>query len=199
MIKALAFDYGGVVGPNSNPAIFRVVGKEFGLDYGEIEEAYERLGRKALKGAVPVNLLWKSITEELGVEEPSRFRKAWLDTYEESIVPDRSVVSLIRGLRKEGYKVAMISNNSAIYRGADRKRKSVRREFDLTLYSYDVGAAKPERRIYKALLKRLGVRADECVILDDLPKYLVRPGRMGFKTVLFLSPAQAREDVYSLL
>ena len=54
---------------------------------------------------------------------------------------------------------------------------------------------KPQREIYQLLLDRYGLKAQECVFLDDTEKNLPTAEELGIRTVLF----QDREQAVSAL
>jgi FMN phosphatase YigB (HAD superfamily) len=58
-----------------------------------------------------------------------------------------------------------------------------------------VGICKPEPAIYHLLLQRTGLRASDCLFIDDSPANTAGAARLGFQTHLFTSPAELRFDL----
>lgn len=54
--------------------------------------------------------------------------------------------------------------------------------FDKLYLSCEMGLTKPSEAIFEALLSNAGLRAEECLFLDDGPKNIETANRMGFQT-----------------
>lgn len=70
-------------------------------------------------------------------------------------------------LKSEGYKLALCSNS--IRRSVDlmMELSNLSRYFDATLSNEDVTHPKPDPQIYQLAMKKLGVSADQCLIVED--------------------------------
>ncbi|KAM9625573.1 acyl-CoA dehydrogenase family member 10 isoform 9-T9 [Morphnus guianensis] len=85
-------------------------------------------------------------------------------------------------IRAEGLKTALLSNNFCLLNGEsflclDRKH------FDVMVESYREGTRKPDPRIYKLCLERLGVQPQESIYLDNSSQNLKAAAQLGIKTV----------------
>jgi HAD superfamily hydrolase (TIGR01509 family) len=59
------------------------------------------------------------------------------------------------------------------------------KDFDTRIFSYEVGATKPDEKIFKALIEKTGVRAEEIVFSDDDGKKLEGARKQGITTFVF--------------
>ena len=66
------------------------------------------------------------------------------------------------------------------------------------ILSYRDKVIKPDAAIYELLLNRYGLKAEECVFLDDTEKNLVTAGEMGIHTILFQDRGQAVKELAAL-
>ncbi len=71
--------------------------------------------------------------------------------------------------------------------------------FEGIVVSGDEKFIKPDARLYKILLKRYGVKADEAVFIDDSLKNVEGGEAVGIKGIHFQNPQQLKEDLESLL
>jgi epoxide hydrolase-like predicted phosphatase len=62
--------------------------------------------------------------------------------------------------------------------------------FDETIFSWEVRLRKPDPRIYRLVLDRLGVQPQEAVFVDDFMKNIEGAKEVGMHTVWF----KGRED-----
>lgn len=63
------------------------------------------------------------------------------------------------------------------------------------ILSYQEKLIKPDPAIYQLLLKRYGLKASECVFLDDTPKNVEEAVRQGMAGIVFQSREQAAEEL----
>jgi HAD superfamily hydrolase (TIGR01509 family) len=82
------------------------------------------------------------------------------DPAEWAIYPD--TVSVLKSLRQHGFHTAVVSNIAW-----DIRPVLAAAEVDEFVLSFEVGAAKPDTRIFTAALDRLGVAADEALMIGD--------------------------------
>lgn len=54
-------------------------------------------------------------------------------------------------------------------------------KFKVKTYSYLVGATKPDKRMYSAVLNELGIEANSCVFFDDRPQNVTGAINMGIR------------------
>src|SRR5206468_10966480 len=68
------------------------------------------------------------------------------------------------------------------------------RFFPIRIYSYQVGASKPDPIIYRKTLQACAVRAEEAVYIDDIAEYAAAAARLGMTGIIFQSPEQLRSE-----
>jgi HAD superfamily hydrolase (TIGR01509 family) len=77
-------------------------------------------------------------------------------------------------------------------------RFSFFRFFPIRIYSYRVGASKPNPVIYREALQACKVRAEEAVYIDDIDAYAEAAHRLGMTGIVFQSPEQLQSDLRKL-
>jgi putative hydrolase of the HAD superfamily len=68
----------------------------------------------------------------------------------------------------------------------------VARAFSHRAFSCFLGAAKPERECYQAVLSVLGAQPADVVFVDDRPENVAAAAGLGIRGVHFSTPPQAR-------
>jgi putative hydrolase of the HAD superfamily len=96
---------------------------------------------------------------------------------------NRPLVDWLAGLRP-GLRIAAFTNNWS-FAGRILRRHQLYDTFDLVVNSAEVGCCKPEPEIYTALLERLGLLADEVVVVDDHPDNIAAAEALGFPAVQY--------------
>ena len=65
--------------------------------------------------------------------------------------------------------------------------------FDVTIFSAEVGLVKPDARIYRLTLEKLGVEPEEAVFVDDFIENVEGAQAVGMKAIHFKSSQQAQQ------
>jgi HAD superfamily hydrolase (TIGR01509 family) len=98
----------------------------------------------------------------------------------------------------KNYRLALLSNTDAIHMSNEDARFPFFRFFPTRIYSYRVGASKPDPLIYRAALQACKVQAEQAVYIDDVPAYAEAAQRLGMTAITFQSPEQLQSDLRNL-
>ena len=96
----------------------------------------------------------------LADEHAEQLYRRVTDPAEWAVYPDTFLV--LKSLRQNGIRTAVVSNIAW-----DIRSVLAAAEVDEFVLSFEVGAAKPDRRIFTTALERLGVAADEALMIGD--------------------------------
>lgn len=102
----------------------------------------------------------------------------------------KPMVQLQAHLRAHGVPTYIFSNTNAIAAQHIREKFPFFAHFDGYIYSYQVGAMKPDEKIYIALEKMTGHRGDEIVYLDDRKENVEGGRRRGWRVILHQNPEE---------
>jgi HAD superfamily hydrolase (TIGR01509 family) len=83
--------------------------------------------------------------------------------------PDYSKIILLGHLKKRGYKLACCSNSIKETLHMMLKSANLFDHFDLIIGNDEVTNPKPHPEIYLTAFERLGVKPEECIIVEDSP------------------------------
>jgi len=98
----------------------------------------------------------------------------------------------------KNYRLALLSNTDPIHMSHEEARFPFFRFFPIRIYSYQVGASKPDPIIYRKTLQACAVRAEEAVYIDDIAEYAAAAARLGMTGIVFQSPEQLRSEFRGL-
>jgi len=98
----------------------------------------------------------------------------------------------------KNYRLALLSNTDPIHMSHEEARFPFFRFFPNRIYSYRVGASKPNPVIYGEALRACKVRAAEAVYIDDVAAYAEAAQRLGMTGIVFQSPEQLQSDLRAL-
>jgi len=191
MIKAVLFDYGGVL-TNAGRSVRHDIAKALGVADEELQ--FDDMNEKFRTGKID--------SKEFFTELNSRYKGD--GTLESKLLdnPDfyrreEKIYHLAEELRSLDIKTSIFSN---VYQpSADRLRKVGNYEgFDPLILSCEVGYAKPDERFYQRALDLLKLRPEEILLIDDQDKCLVPARKMGMKVIKSVSTEQVLADAKAL-
>lgn len=121
---------------------------------------------------------------------------AYLD---DSVAKNDALIEYVKTLKGQ-YKLAMLSNVRGRARLDELFGVGVLDDlFEVVVASGDVGSVKPEPEIYNLTLTKLGVSANESIMIDDLPNYCEGARAVGMHVVQFVDNAQCQRDVVAII
>jgi putative hydrolase of the HAD superfamily len=121
------------------------------------------------------------------------------EIYFEALDPNPQMIELMRELKAEGYRMAMLTNNVREWEPLWRTMLPVDEIFETVVDSGFVGCRKPEPRIYELTLERIGMPADACLFVDDLPHNCEGARNAGMSAVHFRDNEQAVAEIRAAL
>lgn len=196
-IRAVFFDFGGVIQRTEFQAPRQYLGQRFGMDYEDIDKLVfgSPSARQASVGEITEDVHWTNVLKRL--KRPAAELQTIKDEFFGGDVIDRELVEFIRSLRGK-FHVGLISNAWGGMR-AHLKKERLLELFDTVVISAEVGVMKPEARIYSIALEQAGVKAEEAVFVDDVQVNIDACRQIGMKGVLFKDPQKAEDELKKLL
>jgi epoxide hydrolase-like predicted phosphatase len=194
MIKAIAFDYGGVIELNEGDLIQKIVkslqiGKE---DWHKVYYSLNYLCNTGKKSWEEVALLTaqKLNASDAQISNMQEIIKASKDTKKLNL----ELIEIIKDLKNKEYKIGLLSNNSLDLRKKlfDQKILNL---FDAVIISAEVGYQKPQPEIFEILFKTLGVKKNEMIFIDDSERSLEGADDLGYLPILYKDNKQLLEDL----
>lgn len=192
-IRAVFFDFGGVIMRTEFQAPRQHLAERFHLEYDDIDKAVfgSESARRASLGQITEDVHWAEVLKRFKLSPSDR--KTFTDEFFGGDVIDRRLVEYIRSLRGKVH-TGLISNAWSGLREFISKEKIID-IFDTIVISAEVGVIKPEAKIYKMALEQSGVRAEEAVFVDDMAANIEACERAGMKGLLFKDPQETIDQL----
>lgn len=208
-VRAVISDFGGVL---TTPLLgsFLAFQDETGIPAETLGKAMQRNAER--DGAHPLFELEKgkiaeadfledlagALEPELGHRpEMHRFR----EIYFAALDPNEPMIELMRSLRDQGFRMALLTNNVREWEPYWRSMMPVDEVFELVVDSAFVGMRKPEPEIYELTVARLGdgIGASECLFVDDVEVNVEAARALGMTAVHYRDNEQAVAEIESAL
>ncbi len=197
-IQAIIFDLGGVLLRTADFSPRERLAASLNMDRHELEEFIfgGETGDKAQRGEISVQQYWDSLRYQLGCT-PNELKKI-VDEFFSQDRLDEELVDYIRMLHKK-YKTALLSNAWDDLRQVIAARWHFEDAFDIMIISSEVKLVKPDPRIFRLTLDRLGVEPGKAIFVDDFQRNVESAMGLGIHAIRFQSTQQVRLDLQALL
>jgi epoxide hydrolase-like predicted phosphatase len=197
MIKAVIFDYGGVV-KASDCHFTDDIAKVYGVSKEKLIKVFTEPLCQLNRGDISEENFWEKLSSGLKKKGPNDPRESFRHVYKKFFQIFPEIINLVKELKEKGIKTGVLSNAIKIHADVIREYKGYE-PFDVVILSYEVGMIKPEKEIYQLTLDKLGVKAEEAVFIDDKENNLVPAKELGMKIILAKNSKQIIREVYLLI
>jgi HAD superfamily hydrolase (TIGR01509 family) len=116
------------------------------------------------------------------------------DKYWNGRARNQAALDWAQQLRDQGYKVGLLSNISTWRMNDFFTSDELNSMFDEVVLSGEVGLIKPSPEIFELTAAKLGVKPEDCIMIDDILENVDGAQAIGMKTILFGDTNQARAD-----
>jgi len=190
-ITTVIFDFAGVVTSSPWGAMTEAGGGDIELLIGPYHEDGDHPWHRVERGELPI-AEWATEVAALGAAAGVEVDFTPLQALLGEMTVHTQVVDHIRGLRAEGYRLGLITNNVREGSATWRAMVPLDELFDVVVDSSEVGMRKPNPAIYLYALDLLGgVDPSEAVFLDDSPGNVDGARRAGLHAIHVEDPDAA--------
>lgn len=197
MIKAVLFDFGGVIAEEGFREGLKAIAVANRLD----PEWFFRLADDLIYevgyvlGKVNEQDYWRALRERTGIKEDnSVLRNEVLKRF----TLRQSVLEIADGIRAKGIRTAILSDQTN-WLDELNEMAPFYQHFDLIYNSYKTGKGKRDSSVFLDVCRTLNVQPDEAVFVDDNLKNIDRARGAGLKTIHFRSIAELNLALKTLL
>lgn len=188
MIKAVIFDCFGVL---TTDGWLPFKKKYFG-DNSELFEEAGRLNVLADSGKIPANEFARLVAELAKIPAEQAVSEIW------NSVTNTELFDFISSELVSKYKIGMLSNASGNFL-EDLFTESQIELFNPISLSCDTGYVKPQEGAYNSIIDAIGLDVEDCVFIDDQPRYIEGARRIGLKSILYQDFEQMKDELVQLL
>jgi len=191
-IRAVIFDFGGVLGLPQDPARVATMASLCALTLEEFQTAYGRNRRELDRGTMSEEDYWGRILEIGGIAaDPDLVARIEREDSLGWTRTNKIVVDWGAELRAAGYRTAILSNMPATKLSFMRASGSFGwiNDFQPAIFSCEYRLVKPEPEIYQLCLDKLAIDPDKCIFLDDVPRNVEAARALGIHALHFYSAA----------
>ena len=147
-------------------------------------------------GQVTRQQFYEQVRDAVGFRgTPEEFGGYFADIFAE--MP--AMIALHADLRRRGFKTYIFSNTNDLAIEHVGRNFPFFQNFDGYIYSHEIGAMKPDAKIYEAMEKMCGRSGADIIYLDDRLENIQAGAARGWRSILHETPEKSRAAVERLL
>lgn len=194
-IKAIGFDFGGVLELYPPGKILTFVAELFGIPTDDYKQEYFKINH--------LTNIKNQKLEDTFIKAASTFDEKHQDNQEarnqirarmENKRLNTELISWLPILKQKGLKLGILSNYTTDLT-EKLKKWGIYNLVDTVIISSEIGFQKPDKEAFAALFKRLGVLPEETIFIDDANRCLEKAQEIGYHPILFKSNEQLKQDL----
>lgn len=198
MIKAIVFDYGGVIELKEG-SLSKLICDYLNIGKESFLEAYFSFNHLVNTGVKTRLEVYELVVRKLGFgDEQVKEVSNIIEKRDQTKFLNLELIEIIKDLKKRGYKVAILSNYSVALR-QKLIDEGLHDLFDEIVISAEVGFQKPQPEIFDILFKKLGLASHEIIFVDDTKQSLLGHENIGYKPIHFVGNEQFKSDLNKIL
>ena len=192
-IETIFFDVGGVILVDFIDRKIIDLAKKYQKDPAKLLKSKAEHRPLADLGKISDPQFWKNILDDNGIKATE---DDWVfDSY---MQPIDGVLDIIKSLKRNGYRIAILSNDSKEMSAERRQKYQFDSIFNDVIISSEHGVIKPSPEIYRIALKRMQSLPENCIFVDDRQENLNTAAEMGIHTILFQNAEQLKNEMFRL-
>lgn len=184
MIKAVLFDFGGVIYQHPKEVIPEVLAKIYHRPVETAIKIYSKYKKDYFVGKLKTNKLIQFLNDDFQSNKPiDEVKDLWLKHYGELAKANQEILNLINSIKRHA-KVYLFSNTTEMS-NLHNSKIGLYDYFDGLFLSYQLGLKKPNKEFYEKVISDLKLKPDEILFVDDDQGNLVPAKELGMRTILF--------------
>lgn len=195
-LRAVIFDYGMVLTDVPDPAAHAALMRITGLSADRFENLYWRDRHAYDEGKLTGLGFWQKLCQDADLRlSPAEIEELNIWDARLWTTQNPAMLAWQMKLKERGLRTAILSNmGDTVLANIEREFKWLSR-FDLLVWSYQLGIAKPDPAIYRFVLEKLGMPPEEVLFLDDKPVNIEAAHALGIQGIVFSTVDRLRADL----
>lgn len=187
-ITTIIFDFGGVLIDSHAKEKFKALNLPE-EDVFEITETLNTINSdiEYIPYKDALSKFYKSLSDEFKKKYSFKKIQEIFNIQMDCKVPSAYADSLLKGLKKKGYRLLYLTNRKKCAQELIDKQGLLKfvKYFEGGIVSGDVGMRKPNPEIWKMLIKKYSLNPEECLFVDDKEKNCLVAKSLGMQYLVF--------------
>ena len=197
MIKAILFDFGGVLAEEGFKEGLMTIGKEKGFDPDHFFKILSELVYQTgyVTGSSDEHAYWNAVREKTGVTgEDKKLREEVLRRLK--LRPE--MMGVVKKIKSSGFIVAILSDQTNWLDDLNQ-RTPFYQHFDHVFNSFYLKKTKRDPSLFRDICVQLGLKPEEILFVDDSPDNIKRAASEGLKTIHFKGVSEFEKEIQKFI
>jgi putative hydrolase of the HAD superfamily len=199
MIKALIFDYGGVLSLPQDKSCIKKMQEVCNIPPDIFIFEYNKYRPEYNRGTISGFEYWTSILKSSNSETTSEIIRALIEEDVKSWTQiNPTILNWAKRLKQFSYRTAILSDMTEDTLGYIMKNFSWISVFDVRTFSCKLGMTKPEPTIYYYCLNELKIKPEDGLFIDDDIGNVKAAEELGMKGIHYENPQRLQIELHKL-
>lgn len=186
-ITDIIFDWGGVLALADNALAASILAKKYGYDKEKLRKAIGKAEDRHSETTTHYEGFFKEVQRRFPMPK-SEIAKAL------NAAHATKTLKLAKKLKKNGYGVHLLSNQMH-FRTRFIKQHNDLSFFDTVVFSSEAGMMKPQKKMYRYVLKKIKREPQQCLFIDNNAENIKGAKKLGMNVIWFKSEAQFKQEL----
>ena len=203
-IKAIIFDVGGVLeigkvnlkqlqNKHYHTGVHEYIAKKLKIPMDQWIDSMNTSYELSMQGKISREKTLNTIAKNNNISS-TKLRKIIFKAHKRNFKTNKQLFKQAFKIKQLGYKIAVLSDQWHLSYDAVMKNNKLFKKFNPVIVSCKVGIRKPNPKIYQLTLKKLKLKPEECLFIDNQKWNLLPAKELGIKTILFKNNKQLFEN-----
>ena len=197
MIKAVLFDFGGVLAEEGFKEGLMAMGKEKGFDpdhfFNMLSELVYQTGY--VTGSADEHAYWNAVREKTGLTgEDKKLREEVLMRLK--LRP--KMMEVVKKIKSSGFIVAILSDQTNWLDDLNQ-RTPFYQHFDHVFNSFYLKKTKRDSSLFRDICAQLDLRPEQVLFVDDSPENIKRAAGEGLRTIHFKGESEFEKEIQKFI
>ncbi len=197
MIKAILFDFGGVLAEEAFKEGLATLGKEKGFDPNYFFNILSELAYQTgyITGSADEHAYWKAVREKTGAKGEDK------DLREEVLIRLKlrpEMIEVVKKLKSSGFIVAILSDQTN-WLDYLNQRTPFYQHFDHVFNSFYIKKTKRDPSLFRDICAKLGLKPEEVLFVDDSLDNIKRAANEGLRTIHFRGVNEFEKEIQKFI
>ena len=192
MKRIIFFDLGNVLIFFDHQKMCQQVAHYAGLDIDKVQQLMLKYGDLYERGHIDSMKLHSELCRMSGKNlDFAAVMRAISDIF----APNDPVISIAQEIKKRGHRLFLLSNTCEAHFAFASSQFPFLQQFDGFVLSYEVGARKPEKKIFEKALEIAGCRNKECFYTDDVLPFIESARSLDIDAEQYTTPHELTQHL----
>lgn len=196
-IKAIVFDYGGVISQPQDKKMVNKICKVLNISEDHYKSIYQKVRKDYDSGIITGYQYWNEAIDANNINKLQKKDIDKLINYDvlSWIKTNQKVVNFIKTIKKSNIKLAILSNMTYDTLNYLKIKSKWLKYFNYKIFSCEEKKCKPDKEIYEITLDRINGKANDTLFIDDSINNIFVAKDIGFNTIHYINDDNMINDI----